>query len=195
MQLDRAFCARLPTQDGSAWDHIQGYGCYAYVLLAILMILAITILTQKKIEAIIRGAIELGYIWDNEVPISAEDRSAWEKENGKPCPEWYRIFVKYPEKFFHFAADQMGIHLDKCEELVPRLAGAHTEPINAFTIIDWWSLSRKTGKSLGSHFELGPVIEGKPDIYFDPGPSFLHKTVRTTRGWEVTLKVPVKEVA
>jgi hypothetical protein len=188
MLLDRAFCVRLPTQDGSSWDHIRGYGCYAYVLLAILQILAKVILTQKKIEAIIRGAISEGIIWDNDVPINEEERAAWEKLNGKPCPEWFRIFVKYPEKFIRYAAGQMGISLDNCQESLPRLDGAQAEPESLFTIIDWWSLSLKTGKALGSHFELGPVVDGKPDILFDPGPAFFHKTVRTTRGWFVTLK-------
>ena len=91
--------SNLPLQIGAKWDHLHDYGCFAYCLATMAQVLKGSAQSQTWVEELVRHAINMGDILDNNIPIRSQDRAMWEDANKKPCPVWFRIYVKDPLGF------------------------------------------------------------------------------------------------
>jgi len=176
--IDLPKTIELPKQTDSPSVHLRGYGCKVHADTAMVQLFLQHSLSVDELLAITNKGIERLYIWDNDIPINKEDRLAWEKKHGKPCPEWYRCYVKDPVSLIALTG----------EYFVRKISGKEISrgvPSNRDIPLKYDFMEIEWATYLGSHFGLGDWVNGKIETLYNPWSSLKVNGIRTVRYWRI----------
>lgn len=150
-------------QTNSKDPHIQGWGCNAYSLLD----LTSFDFTNDEADHYIHQAIRMGFILDNDIPI-------------KKGNDWYRIFVKDPERFLEY------VIIDKQRKYSIKEIVRISSPFNLIWPNPLVKLILEFETNTGSHFLSGKLVNGVPKQKYNPDPSIKLGKLLSIRAWDLT---------
>jgi len=160
--------AGLPLQTQSTNKSLVNFGCKIYVDLACLQDKIKKVFSPDHYLKIFDDGVNAGLILDNDIPITKEERKAWEEANGKPCPEWYRAFMLNPEEFIKRIS---GLTYRAIRGTITQ-----TPPIEYDYIEIEWATAG------GSHFTCGEFNSKRELIIsYNPDPTVRLLGIRTIR--------------
>lgn len=159
----------LPLQTQSPSASLRGFGCKIHCDLAMVQDRLGRVFTPQEIAAHVAAGIKRGEILDNDIPIAAAARAAWERKNGRPCPEWWRSFLRRPADFVRSVSGGLTYEEQRSTVTLPP-TGRYD-----YLEIEWLTAS-------GSHFTLGELRTDRTlAITYNPWPGIALTGIRTLR--------------